>query len=56
MCLLVVNRCVNKNDEKGTFFKLDSVQRCHHLGWENAIFVEKGYAFYKFTKTLWLGG
>ena len=31
---------------KGTFFELDSVQRCHHLGSENAIFVGEGYCFF----------
>ena len=25
-------RCVNKKTERKGFFKLDSAQRCHHLG------------------------
>ena len=48
-CWSVVYRCLNnkkkkkkKNAKKGYFFKLGSVQRCHHLGKENAIFVRKG--------------
>ena len=37
---------------KGTFFELGSAQRCQHLGRKNAIFVGKGYVFYKFYKRL----
>ena len=44
---------MNKNDEKGyLFFELGSAQRCHHLGSGNAIFVGKGYAFYKLYNRL----
>ena len=39
-----------KTMRKGTFFEQGSAQRCHHLGRKNAIFVGKGYVFYKFTK------
>ena len=39
---------------KDTNFKLGSALRCH-LGQENAIFVGKGYAFYKFAKRCDLG-
>ena len=31
---------------KGTFFKQGSAQCCHHLRWEKAVFVEKGYVFF----------
>ena len=36
-CLLV-----EQKTRKGTFFKLGSAQRCHHLGSENGILVGKG--------------
>ena len=42
-CVLI--REQKKTMRKGTFFELDSAQRCHHLGRKNAIFVGEGYVF-----------